>query len=184
VHERERHRLELQQAATHDALTGLLNRGAAMDAIARDLARSQRDETPMMILFIDLDAFKSINDTYGHHVGDAALRQTAEALRAATRQSDIVARLGGDEFLVAGVASGAEEMEVIARRVHDSISSRSVSNNGRRIAIDNSIGIASIQPGDTADSIVRNADEALYRAKRRGRNQVAWNRPDLSQTSR
>ncbi len=184
VHERERHRLELQEAATHDALTGLLNRGAAMDAIARDLARSQRDETPMMMLFIDLDAFKSINDTYGHNIGDAALRLTAEALRAATRQSDIVARLGGDEFLVAGVASGAEEMEVIARRVHDAISSRSVSNDGRGIAIDNSIGIASIQPGDTADSMIRNADEALYRAKRRGRNQVAWNRPDLSQTSR
>lgn len=183
VHERERHRLELQEAATHDTLTGLLNRGAAMDAIERDVARSQRDETNMMILFIDLDAFKNINDTYGHHVGDAALRLAAEALRAATRQSDVVARIGGDEFLVAGVASGPEEMEHIAQRVHDAISSQSVSSEGRRIAIDNSIGIASIQLGDTAESVIRNADEALYRAKRRGRNQVAWNRPDLSRTS-
>ncbi len=184
VHERERHRIELQEAATHDALTGLLNRSAAMDAIERDAARSLRDGSPMMILFIDLDAFKNINDTYGHHVGDTALRLTAEALRAETRRSDVVARLGGDEFLVAGFASGPEEIEHIARRVHDAISSQYVSSEGQRIAIDSSIGIASIQPGDTAESVIRNADDALYRAKRLGRNQVAWNRPDLSRTSR
>ncbi len=184
VHDRERHRLELQQAATHDALTGLLNRSAAMDAIERDVARSQRDGTPMAVLFIDLDAFKNINDAYGHHVGDAALRLTAEALRAATRESDVVARLGGDEFLVAGFASGPAEMENIAGRIHDAIVSRAVSSGGRRIAIDNSIGIASIRPGDSAGTAIRNADEALYRAKRRGRNQVVWHRPDLSRTSR
>lgn len=179
VHEREEHRVALQELATHDGLTGLLNRAAALDSISRELSRSQRDGTPMMVLFIDLDAFKGINDTYGHDVGDAALRLTADALRATTRNTDVVARLGGDEFLVSGrAADGEAEVEIFAQRLHDGIASRAVSVGGKDVALESSIGIAMAEPGDTADSLIRNADGALYVAKQRGRNQVVWHRPE------
>ncbi len=178
VHERELHRVTLQEIATHDGLTGLLNRAAAMDAISRDLSRSQRDGIPMMILFIDLDAFKSINDNYGHDVGDDALRLTADALRATTRAGDVVARLGGDEFLVSGLAAGgAAEIEIVANRIHGAIASQSVSVAGKEVKLESSIGIALAQAGDTTESLIRNADEALYLAKRRGRNQTTWHSP-------
>jgi len=183
VHEREQHRLALEEAATHDGLTGLLNRGAALEAITRDLARSRRDNTPLMILFIDLDAFKHVNDTYGHDVGDDALRITADALRTATRESDVIARLGGDEFLVSGFATGPAEVETIARRVHDAISEATLLIADERTTINSSIGIALAEPDDTAESFVRNADLALYRAKRGGRDQVAWHDP-LAETTR
>ena len=182
VHEREHDRATLQRASTHDDLTGLLNRGAALEAITRDLARSRRDNIPLMVLFIDLDAFKLINDTYGHQIGDDALRITADALRAEARGSDVIARLGGDEFLVSGFAVDPAEVESIARRVHDAISARVVSIGEGRLEINSSIGIALAESDDTAESIVRRADLALYRAKRGGRDQVAW--PDrFSRTS-
>jgi diguanylate cyclase (GGDEF)-like protein len=177
VHEREQHRLALQEAATHDGLTGLLNRGAAMEAITRDLSRSRRESISLMILFIDLDAFKHINDTYGHQIGDDALRVTADALRAVARGSDVIARLGGDEFLVSGFASDPTEVESIARRVHDAISARAVSIAAGHLTINSSIGIALARSGDTAESLVHKADLALYRAKRGGRDQVAWDDP-------
>ena len=182
IHEREHDRAALQRASTHDDLTGLLNRGAALEAITRDLARSRRDNIPLMVLFIDLDAFKLINDTYGHQIGDDALRITADALRAEARGSDVIARLGGDEFLVSGFAVDPAEVESIARRVHDAISARVVSIGEVRLEINSSIGIALAESDDTAESIVRRADLALYRAKRGGRDQVAW--PDrFSRTS-
>ena len=184
VHEREEHRIALQELATHDGLTGLLNRAAAMDAIGRELSRSQRDGTPMMVLFIDLDAFKGINDTYGHDIGDAALCLAADALRATTRHADVVARLGGDEFLVSGrAADGAAEVEMFAQRVHDGIASRALTVEGHDVALVSSIGIAMAELGDTADSLIRNADGALYLAKQRGRNQIAWYRPEARQVS-
>ena len=185
VHEREEHRLALQELATHDGLTGLLNRAAAMDSISHELSRSQRDGTPMMVLFIDLDAFKGVNDNYGHDIGDAALRLTADALRATTRNTDVLARLGGDEFLVSGrAADGAAEVETFAQRVHDAIASGAVSVEGKDVALESSIGIAMAEPGDTADSLIRNADSALYLAKQRGRNQVVWHRPEAWQNAR
>ena len=173
IHERERHRAELQEVATHDGLTGLFNRTAAIDALERDLSRSKRDGSPIMALFLDIDTFKNINDEYGHEVGDDALRLVADALRATTRTSDVVARLGGDEFLVSGSAvDGAAEVEAFGWRVHQAIASRSLSSGGRDIRVRCSIGMAVAEPGDTADSLVHKADQALYVAKLRGRDQV------------
>ena len=173
IHERERHRAELQEVATHDGLTGLFNRTAAIDALERDLSRSKRDGSPIMALFLDIDTFKSINDEYGHEVGDDALRLVADALRATTRTSDVVARLGGDEFLVSGSAvGGAAEVEAFGWRVHQAIASRSLSSGGRDVRVRCSIGMAVAEPGDTADSLVHKADQALYVAKLRGRDQV------------
>ena len=173
IHERERHRLELQEVATHDGLTGLLNRAAALDALERDLSRSKRGGGPMMALFLDIDTFKSINDEYGHETGDNVLRLVADALRATTRTSDIVARLGGDEFLVSGFAvDGPAEFEAFAWRIHAAIASGRLSPGGPDVRVTCSIGIAVAEPADTADSLIHKADQALYAAKHRGRDQV------------
>ena len=127
----------------------------------------------MMALFLDIDTFKSINDEYGHEIGDHALRLVGDALRATTRTSDVVARLGGDEFLVAGFAvDGSAEVEAFAWRIHEAIASGRLSPDGRDVRVTCSIGIAVAEPVDTADSLIHKADQALYAAKLRGRDQV------------
>ena len=170
----EQRRRELEVAATHDALTGLLNRAAAFEMIGRDLARIERDGGAVMALFIDLDGLKPINDAHGHAAGDDALRLTASALRSATRSSDIVARLGGDEFLVAGVVDDDRaEIEATAERIRHRVAEQAVGTDGR-IPLRCSIGIAVAEPGATAETLINNADDALYAAKHAGRDRVAW----------
>jgi diguanylate cyclase (GGDEF)-like protein len=168
-------RVVLQQRATHDSLTGLLNRGAALDAITRALSQAQREGTTMMALFVDLDGLKAINDTYSHDAGDDAIRLTADALRATTRQSDVVARIGGDEFLIAGsVDDGRVEVQALADRVRRAVAARAVTVDGERISLHCSIGAAIAEPGDTVESLIHNSDQALLDAKQRGRDRVSW----------
>ena len=178
IAEAEARRAELVELASHDALTGLLNRGAAMDALARDLARAKRDGSSLLALFIDLDGLKQINDSHGHAAGDEAIRGVADALRAATRGGDVVARLGGDEFLVVGPLppGGHPDADGFAHRLHDAVRARTVrTGDGTEVALRCSIGVA-VSGSDTAtvDDLVRTADLALYEAKDAGRDQVAW----------
>ncbi|MGV3759175.1 MAG: diguanylate cyclase [Actinomycetota bacterium] len=175
-------REELQQAATHDGLTGLLNRAAAFEVLSRDLLRTDRGAGRVVALFVDMDGLKPINDRYGHGCGDDALTLTAEALREATRASDVVARLGGDEFLVAGVMTpddhrGDEEgwAEELAERVRASVASRAVSvGDGAVVPLRCTVGIALAGPGATAESLVNEADAALLEAKQAGKDRVGW----------
>jgi diguanylate cyclase (GGDEF)-like protein len=136
----------------------------------------------MMVMFIDLDGLKTINDTYGHSAGDDAIRFTAEALRSTVRQADLVARLGGDEFLVCAIAShGRAEAESFAERLRQAVAQRSVSAGDKVVPLRCSIGITlSESSGAEVDSLIVKADTALYQAKQRGRNRVAWYTPDLS----
>jgi diguanylate cyclase (GGDEF)-like protein len=171
----EQRRRELEKAATHDALTGLLNRAAAFEMIGRDLSRVEREGGSVMALFVDLDGLKPINDEHGHAVGDDALRRTAEALRAATRASDVVARLGGDEFLVAGVVhDGRREVDDAAERIRQRVSEQVVVSPAGEIPLRCSIGAAVGGAHASVESLVNDADAALYEAKRGGRNRVAW----------
>ena len=178
IAEAEARRAELVELASHDALTGLLNRGAAMVALARDLARAKRDGSSLLALFIDLDGLKVINDTHGHAVGDEAIRGVADALRAATRSSDVVARLGGDEFLVVGPLppGGRADADGFAHRLHDTVRARTVRTSaGTELSLRCSVGAAVSDPDTaTVDDLVRSADLALYEAKDAGRNRVAW----------
>lgn len=176
----EQRRRELAQAATHDGLTGLLNRGAALAMVERDLSLLARTGGRELALFIDLDLLKSINDSYGHAAGDDAIRLVAEALRTATRHSDIVARLGGDEFLVAGMVTTAAEVEALAARVLAAVSAQELQLPDGSIPLRCSIGIALSTPDDVSpDRLIRDADAAMYDAKHAGGNQVAWH-PDSS----
>ena len=166
----------LHERATRDSLTGLLNRGAAVESLDRDLAKARRDGQALVLLFIDLDGLKTINDTFGHEGGDAAIRAVAEALKATTRLSDIVARVGGDEFVVASLgAKDRRGPSRLAERIQRHLSATVTEVSGQYVEVGCSIGIALSEPSDvTADSLMHRADQALYLAKAEGRGAVVW----------
>ncbi|HVB90875.1 MAG TPA: diguanylate cyclase [Acidimicrobiales bacterium] len=178
VRMREAQRAFLQEQATRDPLTGLLNRGAGLEALQLDLARVHRSdgELVLAILFVDLDELKKINDTFGHDSGDKAILAVADALRANTRASDVVARFGGDEFVVGWLgASGSDSPALLAGRIRDGVSSSDIQSDGRTITLGCSIGGAMSEPGDsTIQTLIGRADDALYVAKASGRHQVSW----------
>ena len=165
-------RESMRQAATHDSLTGLLNRGEVMDSLTRELARSKRDGKPVGVILADVDHFKSINDTCGHLYGDAALKEIARRFRAKVRVYDAVGRYGGEEFLL--ILPGCDAMTTIIRadelRGHVAIKPVVSANTSRVITV--SMGVVSSEQGGTAEELIRQADCALYRAKESGRNRV------------
>ena len=163
---------QLTHRALHDPLTGLPNRDLLMDHLAHALARSTRLGSPTAVMFLDLDAFKQINDTLGHDVGDELLVAVAERLRSAVRPGDVVARLGGDEFVVvaerlpdAGAARG------FAERIRRSLA-EPVVLGGSLVEPGASVGVALATTEDDARSVLREADAAMYRAKALGRGRV------------
>ena len=156
--------------ALHDTLTRLPNRRCLMEELDKTISRARWGRTRAALLFIDLDHFKTINDSLGHHAGDALLCEMAERLRSNARAGDLVARLGGDEFVVVmpGIAH-AEEAGTLADRLLMSMAAPHCLD-GTLVALSPSIGI-SLYPehGDDADALLRNADTAMYRAKDNGR---------------
>jgi diguanylate cyclase (GGDEF)-like protein/PAS domain S-box-containing protein len=164
---------ELEHQALHDPLTGLPNRALVLDRLGRALARAHRSGTKTVVLFIDVDRFKVVNDSLGHAYGDDLLVAAAARLRASLRETDTVARLGGDEFVVL-----LEDLshDTIALEVADKILDamrRPFVLAGREFFVTASIGLAmSATENDTAESMIRDADAAMYVAKGRGRNRL------------
>jgi diguanylate cyclase (GGDEF)-like protein len=163
---------ELAFLATHDPLTGLPNRTLILDRVEQMLVRSRRSQTPVAALFVDLDNFKSINDSLGHGAGDRLLKAVAGRLRGAIRETDALGRLGGDEFVV--VAEGmslAAGPELIAERLLEALAPpfKLDESTETRLAVTASVGIA-MGNRDCADELLRDADIAMYRAKWDGRN--------------
>jgi diguanylate cyclase (GGDEF)-like protein len=171
-------RVALFERATRDSLTGLLNRGAALEALELDLAgwRRSLEDLVLTVLFIDLDELKKINDSLGHDGGDAAICAVADALTATTRASDVVARYGGDEFLVGWLGpDDPAATAMLAQRISDQVAQSSVHGNGRNITLGCSIGVAVSKGGDrTVQELIERADHALYASKAFGRGQVRW----------
>jgi diguanylate cyclase (GGDEF)-like protein len=164
--------LALAHSASHDALTGLPNRTLFTERLSLTLARLERRSLGAAVLFVDLNAFKSVNDRFGHQAGDTMLVEAASRLQAAVRPSDTVARFGGDEFLLLcdDVASD-EDAIVVAERVADALE-EPFDLEGREVRMGASVGIA--VAGDRSRSpelLVREADHGMYSAKRRG---VRW----------
>ncbi|MBI5486424.1 MAG: EAL domain-containing protein [Deltaproteobacteria bacterium] len=161
----------LQHQATHDAVTGLPNRLLFRDRLAQALHSARRSGKPAAIVLMDLDRFKSVNDSLGHPAGDALLRETGRRLSACVRRSDTVARLGGDEFgLVLPEIGGPAGAVRVLDRLHAALAAPFLLE-GRPLAVTASIGIScSPADGEDADTLVRNADIALYRAKEAGRD--------------
>jgi diguanylate cyclase (GGDEF)-like protein len=161
---------ELAYLATHDALTGLPNRTLIQDRMEQMLVRSRRHRTPVAALFIDLDNFKSINDTLGHSVGDQLLQAVAARLKASLRDMDALGRLGGDEFVVlAEEVSLIAGPELIAERLLEAFKEPFELGGQTRVTVSASIGIAAGER-TSAEELLRNADIAVYRAKWAGRN--------------
>jgi diguanylate cyclase (GGDEF)-like protein len=169
--ERKRSELHLNYLAQYDPLTEIPNRQYFNDQLDRATARARREGRKVGLLFLDLDQFKTVNDTLGHHAGDSLLKEMADRLRKSVRAGDVIARLGGDEFaiLLEGL-NGALEAETIANSVLDLIA-KPFQVAGRQITVTTSIGIT-IYPNDNSDTatLLKNADIAMYQAKEKGRN--------------
>ena len=169
--ERKEAEKRIYHLAHHDTLTGLYNRFSLEERLGQALTQARRDKIQLGVMFIDLDRFKVINDTLGHHVGDAILIEVAKRLQECVRKSDVVARLGGDEFVVVMTnIEGSRLVANMAAKIVEQLSTPySVAEHELRSTP--SIGI-SIFPtdGDDVDSLMKNADTAMYHAKREGRN--------------
>jgi len=184
VVQRRRAEERLKYLALHDSLTGLPNRSLLRQRIAQTVEQVSAFGRLGAVLFVDLDRFKNINDTLGHHLGDALLKEVARRIASAVRVGDSVARLGGDEFVV--VASAIEEADhalVIAHKIRDSL--RPGFHIGQHeLFVTPSIGIALIpRDGDNGETLLRHADTAMYQAKATGRNTVCFFDPSMTQAT-
>lgn len=165
---------KLHLLATRDELTGLFNRRMMLDVLRSEVARARRVGEPFCLGMLDLDHFKQVNDTYGHLAGDAILREAALRMQDSVRCYDTLGRWGGEEFLIVMSAADLAAGRVILERIRSSLTDRRVVVAGVEIAVTASIGGAAFRQGDTIDQLIRAADEALYRAKREGRNRVCF----------
>jgi diguanylate cyclase (GGDEF)-like protein/PAS domain S-box-containing protein len=168
---------QLSEQARIDSLTSLPNRRAFDERLRDAVGRSRRDDRPMALMFLDIDHFKQINDTYGHSVGDGVLREFARRLQHCVRQTDTVARLAGDEFVIIleGLKS-SEEAALVARKIGETMRIP-VMLDAQMLHVTSSVGVAFVDGVDvTPAEVVSKADAALYEAKRAGRNTYAMSR--------
>lgn len=182
----ESYQRQLQQMAHFDSLTGLPNRVLAYDRLAHALDKVTRRGGHLAVLFIDLDRFKTLNDSYGHGFGDAVLRTVAQRLQTRCRQEDTLARLGGDEFLlILEQLPAPSTASLVARSLLQLLEQPLQLEEGHELYVGASIGIA-LYPGDGANAaeLIRNADAAMYRAKANGRNTCAHYIPCLTEHAR
>ena len=169
----------LKNQATRDPLTSLYNRRYFEDEVNKRIAAARNNNGTYCILMTDVDLFKRVNDTYGHKTGDKVLIELASACERALRDKDIVARYGGEEFVIYLDNVDIEDARIVAERLRQTISSLKVpSDDGRIVTFSISIGISSSQVSDNIDTLIKTADEALYKAKQNGRNRVELFLPD------
>jgi diguanylate cyclase (GGDEF)-like protein len=179
--ERKRYQVQLEHQANYDALTGLPNRNLLHDRL-RQAVVTQRAPRPMAVVFIDLDNFKFVNDSLGHGAGDRLLKGMAERLRGVLREGDTVARLGGDEFVVLLNDQTSEEVifRAMRRIIHEV--SQPMHIDGNELAVTCSAGISLCpQDGTDVETLLRNADTAMYRAKDHGRNNFQFYTSEMNE---
>lgn len=165
-----------RQMASIDALTGLVNRGAFFDALEEKIGHIESVEnTPLCVVMFDIDHFKRINDNFGHLVGDKVIRFVAKTLQQSIKGLDTAARYGGEEFALLLPETAAKGAVILCNRIRKRISETNLVRTGTRIPLGQitvSAGVAEYRPGEDMMELLRRADEALYRSKRQGRNQV------------
>ena len=162
----------LYENAMKDALTGLDNRQQMTAHLKHFTARANRRRTEFCMLLVDVDHFKSVNDTYGHHIGDEALKYIARLMQEQIRETDFIARWGGEEFAIGVSDSTLESAAVLAERLRECLETHPLQIEGNLITLTVSIGATHLQEGDTVDTLFQRADKYLYEAKEAGRNRV------------
>jgi diguanylate cyclase (GGDEF)-like protein len=160
------------QLAQKDPLTGICNRAALDEMLQRELSHAQRKDTALSLLVLDIDHFKKINDRYGHIVGDCALKAVANMVNTCKRDGDLLFRYGGEEFVVLMRDTELAGAHLLAERIRQYIAENSFNCSGAELSVAASIGVSELQQDDTPTSMFSRADQALYRAKKNGRNQV------------
>ncbi|MDV3241504.1 MAG: EAL domain-containing protein [Methylocaldum sp.] len=184
ITERKKYEASIEYLATHDALTHLPNRTLLADRLSQALAHAKRTERPLALLFLDLDRFKDVNDSFGHALGDALLQAVAERLQASVREGDTVARQGGDEFLILlSDLERMEDIEFVAVKILRAIA-KPFLIEGRELFMSGSIG-ASVYPADGEDmeTLLKHADTAMYRTKEEGGSGFRLYARDMSQSA-
>ena len=172
----------LEHQAYHDSLTGLPNRALFLDRIEQEIRHASREDSNLAILFLDLDNFKQINDSFGHSAGDTVLISISERLKQVLREIDTIARLGGDEFIILlSDFKKADDINDIALKLFEAIQQPLAVNNNQ-LFVTTSMGI-SVFPNDgtNAEILLRNADTAMYRAKEKGRNAIEFYTEDMTE---
>lgn len=164
-------RQDLQQMATTDGLSGLMNRRAFDEILRNEIQSYDRRQEPIAVLLIDLDHFKVINDEFGHAMGDQVIRRVSKLLSANTRSADEVARYGGEEFVMLLRGMHLDQAESIAERLRRQV--EDMTGLPEPVSVTVSIGIAARHPEDSVASLLKRSDEALYASKRAGRNRVS-----------
>jgi two-component system cell cycle response regulator len=174
---------ESQRLATVDPLTGLLNRRAFMSMLVVEVDRCRRYHLPLSFLLLDIDHFKSVNDTYGHSTGDRLLMQIGAHLQSVLRTPDSAARWGGEEFVVALKNTDLGGGAVVADRLCRSISELRIPTDSGVLSVTASIGVSSLQEGQTMEALIESADQAMYAAKTAGRNRMAVSQHEVAAVS-
>lgn len=159
-----------ESEARTDSLTGLANRRAFDDEIARRFAEWERRGTPFSLLILDVDFFKKFNDTHGHQAGDEVLRKVAGAISSCVREMDLPCRYGGEEFAVVLPTTEAPDAGILAERVRMAVEAMGVPFEGKSLSVTTSVGLAGVNAEDDVARLVKRADEALYASKDAGRN--------------
>jgi diguanylate cyclase (GGDEF)-like protein len=164
---------EVRESTLRDPLTGCVNRAHAIEVVSSELVRARRSRLPVSLIMFDLDRFKAINDRYGHLCGDAVLAEVGAKMRASLRASDLKCRYGGEEFLILLPETPLEGAHRAAETLRREMSELEIRWNDRVIRVTSSFGVACARPNEIDPTpLVARADEALYRAKREGRNRV------------
>ncbi|MDX1595234.1 MAG: GGDEF domain-containing protein, partial [Gammaproteobacteria bacterium] len=165
--------MRLYRQASRDPLTGLFNRRALMERLAEEMERSERYKRRLTVLLFDLDKFKRVNDTLGHLAGDAVLRHFARVIEKALRRSDLVGRYGGEEFLAVLPETDAKRGSEVAERIRAAChEAPATAPDGSGVHYTTSIGVATLQPGESTEALLERVDNSLYAAKEAGRDRV------------
>ncbi len=172
---------ELRRLATHDHLTGTLNRRAIVDRLEVERRRASRSHTSVAVMIADLDHFKGINDRHGHSAGDAVLIEAAARIRSVLRPHDVIGRYGGEEFLIVLPDCDVDNAAIVAARACAAVHSTPIGAREANVTLTASIGVAGTRSGNVSvQQMIDAADEALYRAKAGGRNRVEWFRVEAT----
>lgn len=161
------------QSALRDPLTNTGNRIAMDQTLEREVEMSRRHLQPLSLLMLDIDHFKHINDNHGHSAGDEVLKAVAASIKSQLRNVDMVFRFGGEEFLILLSNTGREAAAMVGERLRFAVQAEDYSTDGKSIELTVSLGCSTLLPGESAESLLRRADSALYVAKREGRNRLA-----------